>query len=111
MKQRARELRSNLTDAETRLWQQLRRNQIAGHRFRREVPLGPYIVDFACFDGRLIIEVDGGQHSERAEADATRTAWLESQNFRVIRFWNNDVLGNLDGVLEVIRIALSDPPP
>src|SRR3970282_1659849 len=109
MTQRARELRSNLTDAETKLWQHLRRKQLVGHRFRRQVPLGHYIADFVCFEARLIIEVDGGQHGEQLAYDSARTVWLESQNFRVIRFWNNDVLGNIEGVLESIRAALVDP--
>jgi very-short-patch-repair endonuclease len=102
----ARKLRSNPTDAEMRLWSRLRRKQVDGHRFRRQVPLGSYVVDFACLEARLIVEVDGGQHGER---DAARTAWLEAQGFRVLRFWNNDVLENTDGVIEAIRGAL--PPP
>jgi very-short-patch-repair endonuclease len=84
----------------------LRRKQIEGHRFRRQVPIGHYIADFACLAARLIIEVDGGQHTVDVERDARRTAWLESQNFRVLRFWNNDVLGNSDGVLQTIESAL-----
>lgn len=108
----ARELRGNPTDAESKLWLRLRRKQVDGHRFRRQVPLGPYVVDFACFDARLIIEVDGGQHTEEtAERDATRTAWLEGQGFRVLRFWNNEVLGNIDGVIETIRAALDITSP
>lgn len=106
----ARQLRTNSTDAEKRLWSRLRRKQIDQHRFRRQVPLGPYVADFVCFDVRLVVEVDGGQHSENAHADSTRTAWLESQGFRVIRFWNNDVLANLDGVVQSIRSALASPP-
>jgi len=102
----ARKLRRNPTDAEARLWARLRRKQIDGHRFRRQVPLGPYVADFVCLDARLIIEVDGGQHDERAELDAWRTAWLEANRFRVLRFWNNDVLQNIDGVVETIRAAL-----
>jgi very-short-patch-repair endonuclease len=111
---RARELRTNLTDAERCLWHALRHKQLGGHRFRRQVPLGPYIVDFVCLAARLIIEVDGGQHSERMEADARRTEWLEGQGFRVIRFWNNDVLGTIEGVLTMISLHLAgggDPPP
>jgi len=102
---RARDLRANMTDAERKLWSRLRREQIDGHRFRRQMPIGPYIVDFVCLASRLIIEVDGGQHS--AERDARRTAWLESQDFHVLRFWNNDVLGNLDGVIQTIEDALA----
>ncbi len=106
----ARDLRNNPTDAESRLWARLRRKQIDGHRFRRQVPLGPYVVDFVCLETRLIIEVDGGQHNERAPLDARRTAWLEANRFRVIRFWNNDVLQNVDGVIEAVRAALVSPP-
>jgi very-short-patch-repair endonuclease len=97
----ARRLRQNPTEAEIRLWSKLRLKQIGGHRFRRQVPIGPYIADFACLERRLVIEVDGGQHSESG-TDDVRTAWLERQGFRVLRFWNNDVLGNTDGVLTVI---------
>lgn len=109
---RARELRGSPTDAESKLWSRLRRRQLDGHRFRRQVPLGPYVIDFACFDVRLIVEVDGGQHAkETAIRDAARTAWLEGEGFRVLRFWNNEVLGNIDGVIETIRIVLNDYSP
>jgi lysyl-tRNA synthetase class 2 len=107
----ARKLRSNATDAETWLWSRLRRKQIDGRRFRRQVPLGPYVADFVCLDARLIVEVDGGQHTEQAKRDAVRTAWLAAQGFRVLRFWNNDVLSNTDGVVETIRSALRAVPP
>ncbi|HEY3806875.1 MAG TPA: DUF559 domain-containing protein [Kofleriaceae bacterium] len=106
----ARTLRSRLTDAETKLWSRLRRKQVDGRRFRRQVPIDGYIADFVCLQARLIIEVDGGQHAG-SKRDATRTAYLESQGFDVLRFWNNDVLQNIDGVLETIRIALSRGPP
>jgi very-short-patch-repair endonuclease len=95
----ARTLRRNLTDAEQRLWSRLRHRQIDGCRFRRQVPLGPHVVDFACLAARLVIEVDGGQHAWRIEKDAARTSWLQANGFHVLRFWNNEVLGNLDGVL------------
>jgi very-short-patch-repair endonuclease len=108
---RARTLRQNLTDAERRLWFHLRRKQLNGHRFRRQVPIGPYIADFVCFEAKLVIEVDGGQHNDDAEKDARRTALMESQGYRVLRFWNNEVLGNTDGVLETIRRLLADPLP
>jgi very-short-patch-repair endonuclease len=94
----ARQLRSNPTEAEKRLWSKLRLKQIGGHRFRRQAPIGPYVADFACLAQRLIIEVDGGQHDSRATQDDARTAWLERQGFRVLRFWNNEVLGNVEGV-------------
>ena len=82
---------------------------MAGLQFRRQLPLGRYIVDFACPAARLIVEVDGGQHAEAR--DAGRTAWLEGQGFRVLRFWNNEVLGNLDGVLTAIAKAVTPPLP
>ncbi|HEY0525546.1 MAG TPA: DUF559 domain-containing protein [Stellaceae bacterium] len=108
----ARQLRSNLTDAEARLWRWLRRRQL-GQRFRRQVPLSPYIADFVCMERRLVIEVDGGQHSTDVARDTRRTAWLEAQGFRVLRFWNNEVLGNTEGVLSTIAAALGErvPPP
>ena len=105
----ARELRKNLTDAEARLWARLRRQQLDGFRFRRQHPIGPYIVDFFCPAAKLIIEVDGGQHATDQQRDDRRTHWLEVRGYRVIRFWNNDVLGNTEGVLQTIQQAL--PPP
>jgi very-short-patch-repair endonuclease len=104
---RARKLRKELTDAEQALWQRLRYKQLDGHKFRRQQPLGPYIVDFACFEKRLVIEVDGGQHAEKPLIDAKRTAWLTSQGFRVVRFWNNDVLNSIESVLAVIQEKLT----
>ena len=97
-----------MTDAELRLWTRLRVEQIDGYRFRRQVPIGPYVVDFACLKARLVIEVDGGQHVQAKEQDDKRTAWLASQGFRVLRFWDNDVLTQTDGVLEAIRVALPE---
>jgi len=107
---RARELRRNATDAERKLWQTIRRRQVEGFRFRRQVPLGPYIVDFACLSARLIVELDGGQHTEDENImkDESRTAWLNGQGFRVIRFWNLDVLKNVEGVWESIAAALAE---
>ena len=95
-----------MTDAERSLWHLLRRKQVKGHRFRKQVPIGKCIVDFACLDARLVTEVDGGQHADAANADRERDAWLRSQNFHVLRFWNNDVLKNQDGVMQVIIEAL-----
>jgi len=112
--QRARELRKNLTDAERKLWAHLRLRQIQGHKFRRQRPIGPYIVDFVCLEQRLVIEVDGSQHMERASQDARRDAWLASVGFRVLRFWDNQVLNEIDGVAEVIARVLGvseDPHP
>ncbi len=100
-----------MTDAEVRLWFALREQQVEGHRFRRQVPLGSYVADFACLKAGLIIEVDGGQHVTATEQDAARTAWLEAHGFRVIRFWDGDVLRELDGVLETIRKELVTPHP
>ena len=99
---RARELRSSLTDAEQRLWHILKRRQIAGVKFRRQQPIGPFIVDFVCFDPRVVVEVDGGQHAEQLREDQTRTRWLEAQGYRVLRFWNNDVLANSEAVGQAI---------
>ena len=103
----ARRLRAAMTDAERRLWQSLRLRQIDGHRFRRQHPLGPFVADFVCLESRLIVELDGGQHgdAEQARADEERTAWLATRGYRVIRFWNNDVFSNLDGVMEAIARA------
>ena len=98
----ARTLRKNMTDAEHALWSKLKRRQVANLKFRRQQILGPYIVDFVCFEKRLIVEVDGGQHSEQIERDQRRTVWLEAQGYQVLRFWNNEVLGNIDGVTQVI---------
>lgn len=99
---RARQLRRTMTRAEVILWQHLRKRQLAGHRFRRQVPVGPYIADFACVERRLIVEVDGETHSRRDEVDhdARRTAFLEAKGWHVHRVWNNDVYDNLEGVLE-----------
>jgi very-short-patch-repair endonuclease len=102
-------LRKNLTDAEARLWARLRFKQIDGFRFRRQQPIGPYAGDFFCPAAKLIIEIDGGQHVADRERDERRTRWLEARGYRVIRFWNNDVLGNINGVLLAIQRAL--PPP
>ncbi|MBI2312609.1 MAG: endonuclease domain-containing protein [Betaproteobacteria bacterium] len=108
---RARSLRRNLTDAERRLWQKLRLKQLAGHRFRRQMPLGPYIVDFVCLEAKLVVEVDGGQHADQAKYDEVRDGWLKAQGFRVLRFWNNDVLNNCDEVVEVIYSNLTAAHP
>ena len=105
---RSRALRKNATDAERKLWSIVRRRQLNGFKFRKQVEIDGYIVDFLCAEQRLIIEVDGGQHSPAR--DARRTAFLQSQGFRLIRFWNNDVLQNLDGVRTTIEEALSTPP-
>jgi len=100
-----------MTDAERRLWQALRGRALDGARFRRQYPVGPYVVDFVNLDHHLIIEVDGGQHQDEAAHDATRTAFLERLGFRILRFWNNEVLGQTEAVLAVIGEALSPTPP
>jgi very-short-patch-repair endonuclease len=99
---KARELRKNLTEAELTLWKHLRLRQFGGYKFRRQQPIGKYIVDFVCLEKRLIIEVDGGQHSEQVSYDLERSAWLEEQGFRVLRFWDNQVLKETEAVKEVI---------
>jgi very-short-patch-repair endonuclease len=100
---RARELRRESTDAERALWRALRSRQVGGVKFRRQHPLGPYVVDFLCYEHKLVVEVDGGQHA-LSPSDGARTRWLEANGFRVIRFWNNDVLTRTEGVLtEIIR--------
>ncbi len=98
---RARALRSNLTEAERRLWLALRRQALASLKFRRQVPLGPYIVDFCCLPLGMVVEADGGQHNDSAE-DRVRDAWLRGEGFTVLRFWNNEIFENLSGVLQVI---------
>jgi very-short-patch-repair endonuclease len=107
----ARKLRRKQTNAERELWLRLRDRRLNGLKFRRQVPIGGYVVDFCCESARLIVELDGGQHVERSEADAKRTAELEAQGYLVLRFWNNDVLRNIDGVLECIIDTLSPVPP
>ena len=106
---RSRELRNNPTEAEKRLWSAIRNRQCLGVRFNRQVPIGRYICDFVARTAKLVIEVDGGQHSNSA-ADVRRTSFLESHGYRVIRFWNNDVLANIDGVVSEIERVLRDMP-
>ncbi|MCS3904077.1 very-short-patch-repair endonuclease [Methylohalomonas lacus] len=108
--QRARQLRSNPTDAERLLWRHLCRRQMHGVRFRRQQPIGPYIVDFISFEAGLIVEIDGGQHQEQVAYDDKRSRWLERQGYRVLRYWNNEVLSNVDAVLTDIGGYLSPPP-
>jgi very-short-patch-repair endonuclease len=100
--ERARQLRKNMTDAERRLWQYLRLRQLDGHKFRRQVRIGPYIADFACLKAMLVVEVDGGQHVEARGYDSRRDDVMRGQGYRILRFRNNEVLNNMDGVWQTI---------
>ena len=106
----ARRLRKNATYAEIKLWRHLRQVPMLGSHFRRQVPVGPYVADFACMASKLLIEVDGEQHGEdqNVARDDARTRWLNAEGYRVIRFWNNEILNNIDGVMEVIYAAVHD---
>jgi very-short-patch-repair endonuclease len=107
----ARKLGREQTDAEQKLWSRIRNRQIDGWKFNRQVASGPYVLDFYCFEASLAIEVDGSQHAEvRAEHDRKRTAYLEQKGLTVLRFWNDDVLNNMDGVLERIYLTLGQRP-
>jgi very-short-patch-repair endonuclease len=107
---RARDLRKNSTDAERFLWQHLRLRQINGDRFRRQRPVGPYIVDFVCLEKRMVIEVDSGQHNEAVFRDFQRDEWLRKQGFVVLRFWNHEVLNEIKSLTEVIWRTLKETP-
>ena len=110
----ARDMRAAPTDAEAVIWRQLRAHRFAGHKFKRQQPIGNYILDFVCFEAKVIVEVDGGQHNGSI-SDRSRDQWLGSQGFLVLRFWNNEVLQNLEGVLtrilEVVTPSPSVPLP
>ena len=101
----AQSLRNTATPAERHLWRHLNKRQLDGYKFCRQMPVGPFVCDFLCREARLAIEVDGGQHCE-SKRDQSRTAFLEREGFRVIRFWNNEVQGNIEGVVEAIRLEL-----
>ena len=107
----ARSLRQNQTRAEALLWSHLRNRQLVGLKFRRQYRIGSYIADFACIELRLVIELDGGQHSEATAEDTARSRILKLNGWRVLRFWNNEVFNNLEGVLESIRAELTRPHP
>jgi very-short-patch-repair endonuclease len=108
----AKRLRETTTAAEDLLWRRLRRLPVSGTHFRRQVPIGPYVADFACMAARLITEVDGSQHGheDNIKRDDARSRWLEAEGYRVLRFWNNDLTGNMDGVLEAIYAAVHGSP-
>jgi adenine-specific DNA-methyltransferase len=108
LKERARRLRREQTDAESKLWARLRSRQLLGFKFRRQFVVGTYITDFCCFQQRLIVEVDGGQHGSHTSADQRRTAFLVARGYRVLRFWDNEVMRDIDTVLEEIVRALSE---
>jgi very-short-patch-repair endonuclease len=110
-KGRARRLRENQTDVENKLWSRLRGRQLSGVKFRRQHPIGPFIVDFCCVERGLVVELDGGQHAERSDVDERRTRVLERFGYRVLRFWDSEVLSNLNGMLERISEALEGPHP
>ena len=107
----ARNLRHKQTDAERNMWSRLRRSQLNGVKFRRQQPVGDYIVDFISFEKRLIIEIDGGQHNESTKNDNVRMEYLESQGYRVIRFWNTDIMQDIEGVMDKILITLTFTSP
>jgi very-short-patch-repair endonuclease len=107
----ARNLRDKQTDAERNLWSKLRRSQLNGVKFRRQQPVGDYIVDFISFEKRLIIEIDGSQHIESTMNDSVRTEYLESQGYQVIRFWNTDIMQNIEDVIDEILITLTFTSP
>jgi very-short-patch-repair endonuclease len=110
----AKRLRRDQTDAERALWFRLRDRRLSGLKFRRQVPINQRVVDFCCADARLVIELDGGQHATRAAEDQNRTKILEAMGYLILRFWNNDVMRNIEGVLEeilrVARLQRSEPP-
>ena len=100
-----------MTQSELNLWFALRDRRMLGFKFSRQVPIGPFVVDFCCRSRKLIIEVDGGQHADETAYDAARTRWLQQRGYKVLRVWNSDVSSNLQGVLEFIRMELEAPSP
>jgi len=105
-----RKLRQAATEAEKFFWSKVRNQQIDGAKFRRQVPIDRFVVDFCCLEHKLVVEIDGGQHAE-SSSDDVRTADLEAAGYRVIRFWNNDVLGNIEGVIDTLRAEMSKTTP
>jgi very-short-patch-repair endonuclease len=102
----AKTLRRNLTDAEQRLWYYLRAHRFMGRKFKRQKPIGRYVVDFICLEEKLVIELDGGQHADNHEYDQERDAWLRGQGYTVLRFWNNELMNETESVLDRIRLAI-----
>ena len=109
IRDRARQLRRDQTDVESKLWLCLRARQLSSAKFRRQYPIGPFITDFCCFEHRLVLEIDGSQHAFQAAADERRSAFLKSRGYKVLRFWDNEVIENIDGVLQQIAHALEEP--
>ena len=107
---RARNLRRSMTEAEIRVWQMLRAHRTNGYKFRRQVPIGRYIADFVCHEARLVVEIDGGQHDRSSPRDTERSGFLQNEGYRILRFWNNEVLTNPDGVHETIVNAWAASP-
>jgi very-short-patch-repair endonuclease len=106
----AKQLRRNMTAEERTLWQMVKAKRLSGAKFRRQVPIGPYVADFVCVAAKLIVELDGSQHGERVERDAERTRHLEARGYRVLRFWNNEITSNLEGVIRSIELNLGRGP-
>ena len=110
-KELARNLRRRAIDSEQALWRRLRDRGLRDQKFRRQRPIGRYVVDFVCLNHRLVVEIDGGQHGQQANDDQRRTKFMEAKGFRVLRFWNHEVLTNIEGVLQTLENALSSPHP
>ncbi|SIQ19038.1 endonuclease domain-containing protein [Aquipseudomonas alcaligenes] len=110
LRENAKTLRTQMTDAETRLWYHLRAHRFMGLKFKRQKPIGPYIVDFVCLECFLVIELDGGQHMEQVDGDRERDKYLRERGYRVLRFWNHQVLGEMEAVLERIRLEVAASP-
>lgn len=115
MRDRVKTLRKNLTDTERWLWQRLRNRGLSGYKFRCQHPIGPFVVDFVCIEKRVVIELDGGQHAESPESDSRRSEYLRRKGYRVLRFWDNEVLREGESVLNAILSFLEEnspsPPP
>jgi very-short-patch-repair endonuclease len=107
----AKRLRTNQTDAESKFWYKVRVHRLAGYKFKRQYPIGPYIADFVCLEEKLIVELDGGQHATRQKYDRERDAFLMAKGFRVLRIWNNDLLTNSEGVMETVLRELRGVAP